>query len=810
MRRLVQRFNAVLADWLVRGRAFWFLFGLAAALAAFVHVGYFQPLTYNRSMESFFPRSDARLQLYQQFKSWFRSEANLLVVYTDPNLWTPAGMDRQLNLKEELARVEGVASVTCLADSPYPGIQGLGRSVASVVKESNPDIQRIDAVRQAVRKSALQQGVLIGQDGLTSALLVLLRPHNSDAAARAMEEVRRRAAQVLSDAAVRGPHTAGTLLMINDVYQYTEEDGKLLERMAVLLMGVVIAFTFRSLRWVLLPLLVVYATLYWSLSLWSLWRGEMTMVGSAISSLVAVFGVSTVVHYGMLYRELRPAHSPQTAMWAALTYLGPPIFWVLLTNAGGFGALLVCEIKPVTDFAWIMMLASMLVGAAVIVFVPFGAMELGSRPPGRMVGESRVQRLLLWGLGAAQRHPWAAAVALVLPSLAVGWGMFKLQPQTDFTHNFRRNTVLFQAYDFIERHYGGAGQLDLIFDAPDLYAMSDQERQAFLQQLRRLERELADLPPVMGDDGEAVAGVTKVLGLADFIDAMGTDPASQLLAPLELRLLILEGRFTEARKKYPLQSGPLVSLFKDRPAVLPQFWNRAAGKMRITLQVRERLPSEVKKAVMAGVSRKAEELLGTERQPRTTGIYVILAHLIESVLEDQNRTFALALGLMFLMGLLALKSVSLALITMIPTVLPVVAVVGTMGWIGLPVNIATAMLASVAMGMTIDSSLLYIYRFRKERRDGADFQAAIRRTHGTTGLALVVANLALIIGFGVLTLSRFIPLIHFGILTALALLGGLVGNLVLLPLLLQLLPWLHRDAAPFRGDDCTSGGPRLH
>ncbi|GBD37075.1 Putative membrane protein YdgH [bacterium HR36] len=141
---------------------------------------------------------------------------------------------------------------------------------------------------------------------------------------------------------------------------------------------------------------------------------------------------------------------------------------------------------------------------------------------------------------------------------------------------------------------------------------------------------------------------------------------------------------------------------------------------------------------------------------------------------------------MVLMALVAFRSLMLALIAMVPTVLPVLAVIGTMGWAGLPVNIATAMLASVAMGMTIDSSILYLYRLREEQAAGHSFAEALVRTHCTTGAALIVASVALVFGFCVLTRSRFLPLVHFGFLAALALLGGVIGNLVLLPLLLRL------------------------
>jgi predicted RND superfamily exporter protein len=148
---------------------------------------------------------------------------------------------------------------------------------------------------------------------------------------------------------------------------------------------------------------------------------------------------------------------------------------------------------------------------------------------------------------------------------------------------------------------------------------------------------------------------------------------------------------------------------------------------------------------------------------------------------------------MFLMGWTAFRSVRLSGIALVPKLLPVMGVVGTMGWIGLPVNIATAMLASVAMGMSIGTSILYIYRFERERRGGVEFTQALMQTHCSTGLALIIANVAMVLGFMVLMLSRFIPLVHFGMLTALALFGGLVGNLVLLPLLL----WL---AAPRQAD----------
>jgi predicted RND superfamily exporter protein len=107
--------------------------------------------------------------------------------------------------------------------------------------------------------------------------------------------------------------------------------------------------------------------------------------------------------------------------------------------------------------------------------------------------------------------------------------------------------------------------------------------------------------------------------------------------------------------------------------------------------------------------------------------------------------------------------------------------------IGVKVNMATAMLASVSMGLAVDFSIHYLYRFRYELRAGKTVSDALRDAHASVGLAMVLANVALIAGFSTLTISAFIPTVHFGILVSVAMLGGLVGNLTALPLLLRLL-----------------------
>jgi hypothetical protein len=91
------------------------------------------------------------------------------------------------------------------------------------------------------------------------------------------------------------------------------------------------------------------------------------------------------------------------------------------------------------------------------------------------------------------------------------------------------------------------------------------------------------------------------------------------------------------------------------------------------------------------------------------------------------------------------------------------------------------------MGLAVDFSIHYLYRFQHELRAGASFGEAVRNAHGSVGLAMVLANIALVAGFSTLVISEFIPTVHFGLLVSVAMLGGLAGNLTALPLLLRVL-----------------------
>jgi predicted RND superfamily exporter protein len=301
---------------------------------------------------------------------------------------------------------------------------------------------------------------------------------------------------------------------------------------------------------------------------------------------------------------------------------------------------------------------------------------------------------------------------------------------------------------------GGAGTWELNFSYDKLHADADgtnplAEVGALADRLRALELK----------DGTRL---TKVISLADGVQ----------LAPGSSR------EEDSVRRK-------LERLQAIQPEFVSGLYNAEKHEMRIALRSLEQQPAEVKLALIDEVTRTAQE---TFPDARPTGFYVLLSNLISSLLADQTRSFLWSTMGNFLCLWIAFRRFWIAVISLVPNMFPLTIVIGGMGWIGLPINVGTAMISAVSVGLTVDASIQYLAGYLKLREEGKTYSEAVRATNGTVGIAMVFATLAPILGFLVLTLSNFIPLVYFGALVSLAMLGGLIGSLVLLPLLLRWVP----------------------
>ena len=172
---------------------------------------------------------------------------------------------------------------------------------------------------------------------------------------------------------------------------------------------------------------------------------------------------------------------------------------------------------------------------------------------------------------------------------------------------------------------------------------------------------------------------------------------------------------------------------------------------------------------------------------RLAGTMVLYNNMLQSLFASQIKTIgfvALALTAMFLV---LFRSVKLALIALFPNLFASGAVLGVMGWMGIPLDMMTITIAAISVGIAVDDTIHYIYRFREEIKTDGDYIAALHRCHGSIGHAMYYTSVTIIIGFSILGLSNFWPTIYFGLFTGLAMVLALVAALTLLPELIVLV-----------------------
>jgi len=744
---------------------------LLAVLTAAVAYGLAGRIRFDRTIENMFAPDDPLLVPYHQLKRTFGGNEIVLAVYVDEGLLAPdgSGIERLTGIRQRLEAVPGVK-----------GVLSLDQPIGKAVVGDTPLAGR-------VRK--LFEGYTHGADGKTVAVgCMLATSAETDVPRETTLAALRRIVEPLPSGMLTGEP-----VMVAEGFDSVEEDGRRLGWASTLLLGATIIACFRSLRWVLVPIAVVQLTLLLTRAILAASGLRLSMVSSMLTAIVTVVGVSTVIHVIVRFRETRlEGKSRRDALAATMVLLLAPVFWSLATDAVGFGSLMLNGVGPIQDFGLMMALGSMLVLVSVVLLLPGMALLGWFDPDPKMAwGEKRLEtgldRLVQWG----RRWPKALGLtSLALSGTAIS-GIAWLEVETDFTRNFRPASPIVRSYAYVESRLGGAGVWDVILPAP---ARLDW---AYLRRVRHLEERLRREVTIPGPDGRPVPGLTKVLSPADIASVASSRDLDSV--PLEVLRNAL------------LRTG--LKMFADR---MPQFFAALHGEdplqpgqyyLRVMLRAREQQPAGNKDSLIRQVERiSREEFPASEGSPgaEVTGLFVLLANLIHSVLRDQWVTFGVATAGIGLMMLLALRSPVLALLALVPNALPILVVTGLIGWLGLKINLGAAMIAAVSMGLSVDASIHYITAFRRGRATGLSPAEAITASQRSVGRAMIFATLALVVGFLVLVTSDFVPTIYFGVLVSLAMLGGLAGNLVILPLLLMLVSKTHPCGGSSR--PCTTAG----
>ena len=577
----------------------------------------------------------------------------------------------------------------------------------------------------------------------------------------------------------------GGAMITVDTIRFISQDLTVFGVSVLLIFTFVLSFIFRNLIWVFMPLFtaLVTSTICMGLVGWFGWK--VTVVSANFISILMIISISLMVHLIVRYQELGildKERDQKNIIDTTLRQMFLPCLYTALTTVAAFASLVISDIKPIIDFGLIMVLGIFI--TFVFAFILFGSFMPLIKRKSLNLGIDKSKGITLYIHSFVEKNPISIIFLSCMIFVISIFGISKLTVENKFIDYFKPTTEIYKGLSLIDQKLGGTATLDVIIDAPELLKEDSSDR---------FDDEFDD------DFGEF---------LNDEIDEQGYWFNSDNLAYLETIHDYLENR-PEIGKVLSVSSGiklaeianngdrltdlELALLRKLLPEdiesqLLSAYITNGDNQVRLSARVIESYEGLNRKDLIDSVKNDLETKFNISSDKyKLTGISVIYNNLLQSLFGSLIGSIGIVFTSIFIMFLFLFKSIKLACIGMLPNFLAAGAVIGTIGLTGIPLDVMTVTVAAVSIGMGVDNTIHYIFRFKKEFLKCEDYVLSTKKTHSTIGRALFYTSITIILGFLVLATSNFSPTIFFGIFTSLSMIMAIVGSLFLLPVLLTKL-----------------------
>jgi len=358
--------------------------------------------------------------------------------------------------------------------------------------------------------------------------------------------------------------------------------------------------------------------------------------------------------------------------------------------------------------------------------------------------------------------------------LSTIYGISQLRVENSFINYFKSNTEIYKGMKQIDEKLGGTTPLDIIikFEDPVQIASDDEFGDGLLDDESDIESEWFTIKKInkikkVHDYLDSLPEIGKVLSLASTIRVAEKLNGDEELSSMEMALLY---------KRVPAEVKNM--------AVTP-YISIESNEARISARILDSKADLRRNDLIDKIKYDMEKKLDFKKESYfLTGILILYNNMLQSLFDSQILSLGFVMAGIFLMFMILFKSVALSIIGIIPNLLAATFVLGLMGLINLPLDMMTITIAAIAIGIAVDNSIHYIYRFREEYESTKDYELSLYRSHDSIGRAIFFTSITIIFGFSILVLSNFVPTIIFGLLTGLAMLIALLAVLTLLPKLL--------------------------
>ena len=758
------------------------------------------------SNEGFFHEDDPTLQTYYEFRDQFGRDDKIAVAIQSNALFSIPFLQKLKKLHEELEEtVPHLNDITSMINVRNTRGEGDTLLVDDLLADFPETDQDLEALRKRVLANPLYRNMLISEDGTFTSIVLEIEVYESsglgedDLLSGFDEPLSAEDGQepvYLSDAEITTVvntieeitekydgedfriYVAGTPVITQTLKKFLMADMKRFMRLAVLTIGICLFVMFRRVSGVVLPLAVVALTLIACLGIMSLTGTKFKTPTIILPSFLLAVGVGDSVHaLALTYLNLRRGNSRTDSIIAAFGHCGLAIVMTSLTTAAGLASFAIAKVAPIADLGLFSAIGVMIAMLYTFTFLPavLSIIPLKSSAGKEEGAGARItimDRILKWVADFSVRRFRLVLVVSATLICAGIIGVFKVYFSHDVLKWLPEDFDVRQSTEVINQELRGSVVLELVLDTGRENGLYDRELLLKMERLsEELERDHQDNELFVG---KVISLITLLKEINQALHENNSEyyriPENEKLIPQEL--LLFENSGSDDLEDL------IDSQFRVARITLKVPWLDALLYTPFIRDVEKRFKTAFEGTRLEG----GEEMVVT-----VTGIMSLLGTIFYASIYSAAQSYGIALVLITLLMVVIIGEIRMGLISMLPNLGPIIIVLGIIGWFSIPLNMFTMLVASIAIGLSVDNTIHFMYNFRKYYLDSNDIAEATNNALNTTGRALLTTTVVLSIGFFIFMFASMRNLFEFGLFTGIAIILALASNFFMTPAILRLV-----------------------
>ena len=574
-------------------------------------------------------------------------------------------------------------------------------------------------------------------------------------------------------------HLGGIPMIADDMMTYIKSDIVVFGIGVFVFIIATLWLVFRNIKWVVMPLLGCGSSVAIMIGLLGLLGWKVTVISSNFIALMLILNMAMNIHITVRFLQLKkefPNLTNDQAVIEASNKMFMPILYTVLTTICAFLSLIFSGIKPIIDFGWMMTL-----GLGVSIFITFtllpSLLSTFASNEDIVVKENKKSKITTALSSFTKKYTKLIFTSATLIIMLSFFGISKLEVENSFINYFDKETEIYKGMKKIDDELGGTTTLDVILKFPK-------------KEEKSVDDEFSEWEEDENNENKSTYWFTrnkidKILKVHDYLDSL-----PEIGKVLSFGSII---RVAEDLNKKELQSLEVAVLYSKIPLeikknIITPYISVENDEARISVRIKDSLENLRRDDLIKKINNELSQKIGLSTEEfKLTGVVILFNNLLQSLFKSQILTLGVVMLGISIMFLILFRNITLSLIGVVPNFIAAFFILGIIGMLGIPLDMMTITIAAITIGIAVDNSIHYIYRFREEFIKIKNYNLTVDRCHDTVGIAILNTSITIVFGFSILVLSNFIPTIYFGVFTGIAMLLALISVLTLLPKLIIVL-----------------------